>query len=424
MAYLLVMLFSVQTVWSQDRNNGTDVFYYQKKEINNGVLFFLNNERDELRTDESRFYEKLTTGTAAYQFKFRDWNFMDYKQDFWELSFDAGSFYGQGNWQDSSFTGQVKADHTQYGLRSNLSASYSTRFYYNPVNYTLVEVRGTGRFDLYRKNQEGIALDSLGEVTQFDEQFNETKLNLGFEAKAGWGWGRLNPMNNYMLAEHIMTKYYAGRVFSEKEIRQLANEIYLIKGQRNVAVGHKTDIESEEISDFLREKLLLASPGSDVLENDWQLSEFMPRLNGNRFELGPFFKYYNREPDFIYGGYVTYENAKYCNLKWNRNLGASLRYNHYKKKDWINAEFSMGWSFFPDLKRQFDFAVKYIPGIDLNDFSESVEMNHALIPSVGYYSQINSKSRVNFTFAYRISADEQQVLPGPEFSLSFYRSRY
>jgi hypothetical protein len=198
----------------------------------------------------------------------------------------------------------------------------------------------------------------------------------------------------------------------------------LIKGQRNVAVGHKTDIESEEISDFLREKLLLASPGSDVLENDWQLSEFMPRLNGNRFELGPFFKYYNREPDFIYGGYVTYENAKYCNLKWNRNLGASLRYNHYKKKDWINAEFSMGWSFFPDLKRQFDFAVKYIPGIDLNDFSESVEMNHALIPSVGYYSQINSKSRVNFTFAYRISADEQQVLPGPEFSLSFYRSRY
>ena len=68
--------------------------------------------------------------------------------------------------------------------------------------------------------------------------------------------------------------------------------------------------------------MLLLAP--EDLKTDWELAEFMPRLNGNRIEVDPFFKYFNREPDFIYGGYILYENEKYFNTKWNRSFGAGL----------------------------------------------------------------------------------------------------
>ena len=67
----------------------------------------------------------------------------------------------------------------------------------------------------------------------------------------------------------------------------------------------------------------------------------------------------------------------------------------FEGQDWVNAEINIGWSYFPDLKRQLDFGVKYIPGVELNNFSELGEFNHGLVPYVGYFSQINSKSRVN-----------------------------
>ena len=88
------------------------------------------------------------------------------------------------------------------------------------------------------------------------------------------------------------------------------------------------------------------------------------------------------------------------------------------------AELNIGWSYFPNLKKQIDFGVKYVPGVSLNCSSNTGDFNHGLVPDIGYFSQINSKSRVNFAFAYRISQDEKLMLPGPEFSLSFYRSRY
>ena len=198
------------------------------------------------------------------------------------------------------------------------------------------------------------------------------------------------------------------------------------------------------VTDFINKKMMLEAPKS--IEEEWGLAEFMPRLNGNRIELGPFFKYFNREPDFIYGGYFTYENAKYKNVKWNRNVSTGLKYSRYKnsgnlpvigenqsdsliveknnEQDWLSAELNIGWSFYPDLRQQIDFGVKYVPGVELNNFSELGEFNHGLVPYVGYFSQINKKTRVNLTFAYRISADEKLMIPGPEFSLAFYRSRY
>ena len=419
---LAFLFFSIQFISAQQKNDYSDVLFYEKKELNNGLLFYGNNERDQLKTDESKFYEETMFGSAAYQFKNSYWNFLDYKQDLLEFTFAVGPFYGKGDLLDSSFIQNIEADHSQFGLRTNASAFYSSRFYYNPKNYTIVEVNGKARFDWFKQNTEGTAIDSNGVVTNIDDNVTKDKFRFGFEAKAGWGWGRLNPMNNYMLAEHILTKYYAGRVFSEEEIRKVAEEIYLIKRERDIVSGHKTDLEAQLVGDFLSEKLLLAAP--EDLEADWKLGEFLPRVQGNRVEIGPYFKYYNHEPDFIYGGYIQYDHSKYCTMNWNRDFGVGLKYNRYKKQDWINAEINLGWSYFPDLKRQLSIGIKYVPGVELNDFSELGEFNHGLIPSIGYFSQINSKSRVNLTFAYRISEDEKLMLPGPEFSLSVYRSRY
>jgi hypothetical protein len=160
------------------------------------------------------------------------------------------------------------------------------------------------------------------------------------------------------------------------------------------------------------------------LEDEWKTGEFLPRFDGNRVEFGPFFKYYNREPDFIYGGYLLFNHAKYCTTKWNRNFSAGVNYNAYKKQDWILAELSVGWSYFVKLKSQFDFGFTYVPGIAVNGSGNNGELNNGFIPYLGYFTQIDSKNRVDIKLSYRISEDEKLMLSGPEFSVSVYRSRY
>jgi hypothetical protein len=76
------------------------------------------------------------------------------------------------------------------------------------------------------------------------------------------------------------------------------------------------------------------------------------------------------------------------------------------------------------LKSQFDFGMKYIPGIALNGSGNDGELNNGFIPYLGYFTQIDSKSRVDIKLAYRFSEDEKLMLSGPEVSVSVYRSRY
>ncbi len=76
------------------------------------------------------------------------------------------------------------------------------------------------------------------------------------------------------------------------------------------------------------------------------------------------------------------------------------------------------------LKSQFDFGMKYIPGIAINGSENDGELNNGFIPFVGYFTQIDSKNRIDIKLAYRISEDEKLMLSGPEFSVSIYRSRY
>ncbi len=416
-----LLLLSV-TVLAQVESSKTDNLFYKKKELNTGGKLRGNSEREEFLTDETRNYEETTTGEANFQFSSRYWKFYDYMQERLEFNFEVGPFGGFGNWVDSSNVENINADNNLFGIRSRISIDYSNRYYYNQKNYTLVQIKGWARYDWFKQNSEGTTVDSFGVSTPYIENSADTKFRYGFEAKAGWGWGRLNPMNNFMLSQYILEKFYAGRNFSDKEIRMVAAEIYNIKSRREIINGHNNEMETKLIADFLNEKMLLTVP--DNLETDWEMGEFLPRFNGNRVEGGPFFKYFNREPDFIYGAFIQYENAKYSNFNWNRNFSTNISYNRYKRDDWVVAELNIGWSYFPNLKKQYDFGVKYVPGVSINNSSATGNFNHGLVPYVGCFSQINSKSRVEFTFAYRISQDEKLMLPGPEFSLSFYGSRY
>ncbi len=424
MALLIVLILTAFANRSQAQYNfkNSGVFLFQKNEIDWGLHYYASTEREEIRTELWREYEELATGPAKFQFKNRFWNFLDYKQERFEFNIEAGPLWGNGNWIDSSAVANIEAGHKIFGLRTNASANYASRYYYNNKNYTLVQINGWARYDLYRQNSTGISTGSDKVVSSFEEETKETKFRYGTDARAGWGIGRLNPMNYFMVADYFLKKYHNERNYSQEEITRFANEIGRIKNQRNIKTGHKADVEFEQIQEYLNKKMFLIR--NENLETDWETGEFLPRFNGNRVEVGPFFKYYNREPDFIYGGYALYENAKYCRAKWNRNFSAGVNYNAYKKQDWILAELGIGWSYFIKLKSQFDFGFKYVPGIALDGSEDVASINNGFIPYVGYFTQIDPKNRIDIKLAYRISEDEKLMLSGPEFSVTVYRSSY
>ena len=100
---------------------------------------------------------------------------------FLEFIFEVGPFYGSGNWMDSTNLENVEADQSQIGIRTNISAHYASRYYYNAKNYTIVEVRGWARYDCFKQNADGFSTDSNGVVTDFDDRFNRTKFRYGFD---------------------------------------------------------------------------------------------------------------------------------------------------------------------------------------------------------------------------------------------------
>ena len=426
---LLVILFLNMALVSVSQNNtmqgssiNNQVVSYKKKEVNSGFVFSLGKEREELRTDKSRYYEERTLLNGAYHLDNKYWSLQDYIQEELMLSFELGPFGGFGNWIDSSKVNNSTADDNSYGIRTSLNAAYLKRYYYDPRNYTIFDLSVFGHYDLYNQTLKGTSIDSIGVSSPIDERDTKGRFRIGFKGKAGWGIGRLSPMNHLMTADYLLRKYYPGRVFSDSEIAQFAQVIADIKNNRDINVGHISEKEMKLVRDFVRQKLFLESP--ELMANDWDYAEFDPRYEGKRFELGPFFQYYNKEPDFVYGGYLQFDWAKYQSVKWNRIIRATLNYNRYKRQDWMVGEFQLGWSYYSNLRSQFDFGVKYVPGLEINGFEDIGPLSHNVIPYVAYFTQLNSKSRLRFDFAWRIADDEQFVLSGPEFSLAFYRSRY
>lgn len=418
----LFFLFITISVHAQESTINNNVVSFTKRELTTGFVFDMNKEREELLTDESKYNEERTVFNGKFKLENRFWNLLDNKQDEFYSSFEIGPFGGYGNWIDSSFIENTVADQSFYGVRTTGKIGYKTRFYYDPKTYTLVDVGAWGQYDLYKQNSDGTTIDSFGVATDFDNSENSDRFRYGFRAKAGWGFGRLSPMNHLMTADYLLRKYYPRRNFSDYEIAQFAQVIADIKHDRSVKAGHALDKEMLILADFIKNTLVLASPES--VQGEWQFSEFDPRYQGQRLELGPHFQYYNQEPDFIWGGYILYENSKYQNVSWNRNFSAGLKYNSYKKHDWITGEINIGWSYYAGLKSQIDFGVKYVPAYEFSNSDTEGGFRNNAIPYLSYFTQLNSKSRVKLDFSWRFADDEQFVLPGPDFSLAIYRSRY
>lgn len=423
---------------AQNDRISNDVVSYKKHEVTKGVVFDFNKEREELLTDESKFDEERTVMSGKFRLQNKKWNLLDYKQEQLFFNLEVGPYGGYGDWIDSTKVENIKADQDLYGIRTSLSVDYLYRYYYDTKNYTIFNVNAWGRYDLFKQNLNGTSIDSLGAVTTIDESETKDRFRYGINAKAGWGSGRLSPMNHLMTAHYLLEKYYPGRVFSDYEIAQFAQVIARLKHNRDYKIGYIQEKEAEELVDFIKNKLMLTSP--ETIGSDWQYGEFDPRYEGNRVEVGPHFSYYNREPDFLFGGYFQYDNAKYVNVNWNRNFSVGVVYNRYTKqdfevientlynrntsRDWATADVNLGWSYFPNLKTQFDFGVRYVPGIELNNFDEIGSVSHNVIPYLAYFTQLNKRSRMKFDLSWRIADGEQFVLPGPEFSLAIYRSNY
>ena len=404
------------------KNDSTVLFPFVKKELNTGLIYRLQENRDQVLTDNSNNLEELTTNSLLFKWSNRNWKYLVFRQESWNYTFEAGPFLGSGTLTDSTKAEFIDADQDVIGLRTRAAASYASRFYYDFKNYTIVKVNAWGKYDLYRRNAEGMRTDSNQVTTDYSAESDQSELRYGFEAAAGWGRGRLNPMNHFMVAEYLLKNNYERRNFSDEEITRLAVEIGKIKHSRNARLGHNAEVEAEQLKAFINQQMLLEAPENILAE--WEMGEFMPRMNGTRVELGPFFNYYNREPDFIYGGYLKIEHENYCNLKWNRVVKASLSYNSYKKQDWLLLETQLGWSFYPNLKSRYDFGLKYVPGVTVNGVDDFGAVRHNFVPYINYYSQLTSKYRMDLAFSWHISEKEKFMIPGPEVSFSFYRSRY
>jgi hypothetical protein len=419
---LFVLTILATKVSAQPENENSAKSFFIKKELTTGVIFSFDANREELRTDRSYSFEELENGALHFRWKNQSWNYLPSRQETWGYSLEAGPYFGKGDLIDSSGVEVIDAEQKRTGLRGMAHANYSSRFYFDQKNYTIVDISAWGHYDLFRQNTEGTRIDSNQLIHNYDDKSDQSQFRYGLRAKAGWGIGRLDVVNHYMTASWLLGKYYPGRLFSEPEIFAVAREIGRIKHSRDARTGHDSEIEWNRLMEFLNEELMLKKPDADV--SDWELTEYRTRLEGSRVEFGPFFNYFNREPDFVYGGYLKFENHTYCSLKRNRNLSARLSYNGYKRKDWILLETALGWSFYPSLKTEYGFGLKYMPGMVVDGFDDIGPIRHNFIPYLEYFSQVNSKYRIETALAWRIAPNDQFMLPGPEVSVSVYRSKY
>ncbi len=419
--WLCLFLFLAESVNAQSNKNLVP-YTFVRKEFNSGVLFHYGNEREELRTDSARFFDRQTRLQGTYRWESSNMVFLQNRQESWGFSIEAGPFAGKGSFIDSTNVSEIDASQKFYGIRGNAGANYNSRYYFDEKTYTLVSVNAWGRYGVYGRHAEGTIIDSNLVVHPYSNKKMLSRLRYGLNARSGWGTGRLNPMNNYMTAVYILKEFFPERLFSEEEIRAVAYEAGRIKQNRNVRKNHSVLEETEQLIDFVRQQFLLKLP--DEVVSVWELSEFRPRFDGSRFELGPFFNYFNREPDFVYGGYIKFENSRFSNLNRNRNFSAVFSYNSYKRRDWVLAELNLGWSFYPTLNSEYGFGMKYFPAMVVNGLPEKDRVHHNFVPYVEYFSQMNSKYRIVSSLVWYFSPTGRFVVPGPEVTVSLYKSRY
>ncbi len=426
-AFILQVFALVQVSGSpvkQSWQDSLETCQFKKTEINSGLLFYRNNSRESFATEFSEFTEKRNNYTFYGTFGVNSWRFLDLLQEEIQLSAGIGPLYSTGDSERSTASITTKLDNRLYGVSAFTDLQYAGRFYYDQTNYALIDVRGYGRFEKVKINSEGY-LQENGEgisKTPITRESHDNRLRYGLDARAGVGFGRLDPVNYRMQAEYLLETYYKGKLFSGEETARVRSAISEIKNNRNLKEGHSPEKERDELLTFLREKMLLRLP--DSRDDIWQFSEFMPRFAGKRFETGPFFSYYNREPDFIYGGFARYEVHSYRNYNQNVCFLTEASYNRYKKRDWFLWETAFQVDYYKNPQSLFSLGIKYVPGLVVNNFKDIEPVQHTLIPYLEYYRQLNEKHRMMLVFRYRIAEENEFFMNGPEFSLAFYRSRY
>jgi hypothetical protein len=420
--FFIAGMFFISTAFAQSNTDSATHFSFIKKELNTGAFFTFNTEREELRTQDYRHYEDLSKAFSGLRFENRNWIYLPHRQEKWSYSLEAGPFAGSGDYIDSSRVKHIDAVQDVTGMLGSLQGHYSGRYYIDRNHYTLVSISAWTRYEIYRQSARGTITDSTSATTVYDEKKGKTTFRNGIRAKAGWGTGRLIPVNHYATAEWLLMKYYPGRIFSEEEVEKVTRKIAGIKHQRNARTGHAAEKEWKELGEYLKKELFLTPPEGAL--TDWQLTEYRPRFRGSRLEAGPFFNYFNKEPDFIYGGYVNIESHRYCGLKRNRLLEAGISYNRYKKNDWMLLETALGWNFYPNLKTEYGIGLKYVSGMAINGSGDMGPLRHHFVPYLEYYKQLNPAYRIEASIAWSIAPVDQFMLPGPELTVSIYRSRY
>jgi hypothetical protein len=410
--------------YNQTWKDSLETSHFRKKETNTGFFLFRNNSRESLTTGFSEYSEERSNYALYGYFGVHSWRFMDLLQEEIHVSTGIGPLYSTGESERSTATVATRLDNRIYGISTFADLQYEGRFYYDATRYALVEVLGYGRFETLKMDSEGTIRETGkgSSQTPVTSESTDNRLRYGADARAGVGFGRLEPVNYRMQAEYLLETFYSGKLFSAEETNRVISAISKIKNNRKWKEGHVLENERNELLAFLREKMLLLLP--DIREGIWQFSEFKPRFSGKRFEAGPLFSYYNREPDFIYGGFARVEFHSYRSTSRNVRLLTEVTYNRYKERDWFLWENAFQLDYYQNLRSLFSVGVKYVPGMVVNGFTDVEPVQHALIPYLEYYRQLNEKYRMMVILRYRITEENDFFMKGPEFSLAFYRSRY
>ena len=152
---LLIFVFTVFVAGAQQQEINNDVVSFKKRELNWGLILGVSKEREELLSDDSRFDEDRTLLNGKFRIENTYWNLLDYKQERLNMRFEVGPYGGYGDWVDSSKVEYITADQDFYGVRASANIDYSYRYYYDAKSYTVIDVSGWGRYEVYKQNLDG-----------------------------------------------------------------------------------------------------------------------------------------------------------------------------------------------------------------------------------------------------------------------------
>jgi hypothetical protein len=422
----ILLFIPALTVFSSTQSGDTpsEVYRFVKTELNSGLQFNRKNLRESSLTESGSYFENRENYATELFYSLNSWRFDDLKQETGRVILGIGPQWATGQSELNHPTLIKTADNSMFGAVVSGEINYSGRYYYGDNQYAVVVVDGTGSFESLKINSKGFSSNPMSSAfaTPFEEEYTDNRFRYTLHAKAGWGLGWMEIVNHRMVAEYLLKDFYKDKLFTPEEKVAMTEKVAQIKNFRKLRTPSSLKKEAEELGEFLNNRFLLTIP--ENLEMFWKYSEFAPRFDGNRLEAGPFFSYFNREPDFVYGGFLKFDSGKYHSLKWSRHFKSELTYNRYKTRDWIKLETSLIFDYYCQLRTKFSFGLKYTPIVETSNDYDRTPFQNVFTPLVGFFTQLSRSLRMEGAFMYNITNKNNYFIKGPEFSLSVFRSRY